>query len=170
MLRIRVFLDICCVVQWLVLDISKNLRLDPYRRTHLGKISGTTQWYKPHDLNPVSHNSLDKIFLMILSKPLLTPIPISDRQLGNWCYIAVKYTSESEYLLQCRSWFKMDLQEVQCGCIDWIKLAQDRDTWQALVSAVMNLRLPQNVGNFLTSCKPVSCPRTLLHGVSEWVK
>ena len=37
---------------------------------------------------------------------------------------------------------RTDLQEVGCGYVDWIGLAQDRDRWQTLVSAVMNLRVP----------------------------
>ena len=37
---------------------------------------------------------------------------------------------------------KMDVPEVGCGVMDWIKLAQDRDMWQALVNAVMDLRVP----------------------------
>ena len=37
---------------------------------------------------------------------------------------------------------RMDLQEVGCGYMDWIGLAQDRDRWRMLVSAVMNLRVP----------------------------
>jgi hypothetical protein len=37
---------------------------------------------------------------------------------------------------------RVDLREVGCGCVDWMELAQDRDRWCALVSVVMNLRVP----------------------------
>jgi hypothetical protein len=37
------------------------------------------------------------------------------------------------------------------GGMDWIDMAQDKGRWRALVSEVMNLRVPQNAGNFLTS-------------------
>jgi len=56
---------------------------------------------------------------------------------------------------------RMDLQEVGCVHMDWIGLAQDRERWRTLVSAV-------NAGSFLTSCRPVSFSRrTLHHGVSK---
>jgi len=48
---------------------------------------------------------------------------------------------------------KMDLQEMAGRCGDWMELAQGRDRWRALVSTVMNLRVPKNAGNFLTSCR-----------------
>jgi hypothetical protein len=35
----------------------------------------------------------------------------------------------------------MDLRKIGLGCVDWIRLAQDRDRWRAEVSAVMNLRV-----------------------------
>jgi hypothetical protein len=45
---------------------------------------------------------------------------------------------------------KTDLQELWYGGMDWIDVPQNRDTWWALVNAVMNLGVPYNAGTFLT--------------------
>ena len=61
----------------------------------------------------------------------------------------------------------MDLQKIGWG-MHWIDLAQDRDSWRALVNTVLNLWAPYNAGNFLTSCEPVSFSRKIvLRGVSN---
>jgi hypothetical protein len=39
-------------------------------------------------------------------------------------------------------YIKMDLQEVGSGSMDWIELAQDRNSWRALLNTVKNLRAP----------------------------
>ena len=45
----------------------------------------------------------------------------------------------------------MEPQEVGCGSITWVDLSQVRERWQVLVNAVMNIPVPQNVGNFVTA-------------------
>ena len=48
-------------------------------------------------------------------------------------------------LIPRRRWednIKMDLEEVGRGCVDWMEFAQDWDSWRALVSTVMNFRVP----------------------------
>ena len=56
-----------------------------------------------------------------------------------------KNLKEKDHLGDRRRWednINVDLQEVGCGDMDWIKLAQDRDRWRALTNVVMNLRVP----------------------------
>jgi hypothetical protein len=45
--------------------------------------------------------------------------------------------------------------------MDWIDLAQDRDQWRVLVSTVMNIRVPENAGNFLSNLTIGSFSRML---------
>jgi hypothetical protein len=59
----------------------------------------------------------------------------------NWVHLAV----DRPLGRPRRRWednIKMDLQEVGWGGMDWIDMAQDRVRWRAVVSAVMNLRVP----------------------------
>jgi hypothetical protein len=61
----------------------------------------------------------------------------------------------------------MDLRDIGRGDMYWIDLAQDRNQWRALVNTVMNLRVPQNAGKFLSSCT-IDCfsRKAQLHEVS----
>jgi hypothetical protein len=68
----------------------------------------------------------------------------------------VKYELNLYILFRRKGWRGMD----------WIDVAQDRDQWGALVKIVMNLRLPQNIWKFLSSCTSGGFSRTQLHGVS----
>jgi hypothetical protein len=62
---------------------------------------------------------------------------------------------------------KMDLRDIGWCGMDWIDLAQNRDQWRAIVSTVMNLWVPYNVGEFLSGCATCSFSRRAqLLGVS----
>jgi hypothetical protein len=56
---------------------------------------------------------------------------------------------------QRRRWVdnvKIDLREIKWDGIDWIDLAQDSDQWRTPVNTIMNLRVPKDVGKFLSGC------------------
>jgi hypothetical protein len=48
---------------------------------------------------------------------------------------------------------KIDLREIEWDGMEWIDLVQDRRQWRALVNAIMNLRVPQNAGKFLSTAQ-----------------
>jgi hypothetical protein len=46
----------------------------------------------------------------------------------------------------------MDLREIGWDDVDWIDMAHDRDQWRTFVNTVLNLRVPQNAGKFVSGC------------------
>jgi hypothetical protein len=73
------------------------------------------------------------------------------------------------WLFICYLTICMDLREIGWGGMDWIRLAQERDLWRALLNTAMNLWVPWNVGNFLSSWAiGAFSRRTQLRGV-RWL-
>ena len=136
------------------LTLREARKLTVIENTVLGMICGperdevTGEWSKIHKEELNDLYSLSKIIRVIKLRRMRWrgmwhALGRGDVCTGFWC----ANLRERERLLgKHRSrWednIKMYLQEVGCGGMDWIELAQDRDRWRALVSAVMNIRVP----------------------------
>jgi hypothetical protein len=105
------------------------------------------EWRKLHNKELNGLCSLPNIVQVIKSRRLRWAGHVARMGEGRGVYRVLVGKPEGKRLLgrPRHRWednFRMDLQELGCGCVEWIGLAQDRDTWRALVSAVRNLRVP----------------------------
>jgi len=111
----------------------------------------TGKWKKLHN-EELSHlYSLPNIVLVIKSRRMRWAGHVARMGEGRWVQRVLMGKPEGKRPLgrPRRRWednIKIDLKEVGGGCGDWMELAQDRDSWRALVSTVMNLRVPKMRG------------------------
>jgi hypothetical protein len=107
----------------------------------------TGEWRKLHNEELNGLYSLPNIVRVIKSRRLRWVGHVASMGEGRGMYRFLVGKHEGKITLgrPMRRWednIRMNLQEVGCGCEEWIGLAQDRDRWRALVSAVRNLRVP----------------------------
>jgi hypothetical protein len=107
----------------------------------------TGEWRKLHNEELNSLYSSPSIVRVIKSRRMRWAGHVARTWEGRGVYRVLMGRPEGRRTLgrPRRRWednIKMDLREVGCGCVDWMEVAQDRDRWRALVSAVMNLWVP----------------------------
>jgi hypothetical protein len=107
----------------------------------------TGEWRKLHNKQLCALYSSPKILRMIKSRRMRWAEQLARVVKGKGMYRILVGKTEGKRPLgrPKRRWednIKAIFQEVGCGCMDWIGLAQDTDRWRALVNAVMNLRVP----------------------------
>jgi hypothetical protein len=107
----------------------------------------TGEWRKLHNEEQNGLYSLPNIVRVIKSRRLRWAGHVARMREGRGVYSVLVGKPEGKIPLgrPRRRWednVRIDLQEVECGCGEWIGLTQDRDRWRALVSAVRNLRVP----------------------------
>ena len=108
-------------------------------------VTGIFHWYNPSELNDLysSHN----IVRVIKSRRMRWAGHVARmaEERGAYKVLVEKPEGKTPLGIPRRRWMdniSMYLQELGCGYVDWIGLAQDRDRWRTLLSAVMNLRVP----------------------------
>jgi hypothetical protein len=106
----------------------------------------TGEWRKVHNVELDNLYSSPDIIRQIKSRRMRWARHVARLGEGRNMYKVLMGKPEGKRPLgrpRCR-WedgIKMDLREIGCGGVEWIQLAQDRDRWRAVVSAVMNLRV-----------------------------
>jgi len=113
----------------------------------LGWDEVTGEWRRLHNEEPNDLYSTPNIVLVIKSRRMRWTGHVARmvEERGVYRVLVGKPEGKRPLGRPRRRWvdnIRMDLQEMGCGYVDWIGLAQDRDSWRALVSAVMNLRVP----------------------------